>query len=120
MNDDLEYGNKENVNWNNINSYSLSNSDYTAVIKDSYRNLYYRIVYLRPSLEDVKKGKRVPDFSVIVINENLDIIVEKKFNSTIYSHTIIIPNEKGLAIARKDLYNLNDNKLTFSFFNIKK
>lgn len=119
FNENPIYGNEKSADWNRINNYSASNSDYAALLHDKYKNLFYRIVYLRNSIEDVKLGKRVPNFSIIVLDNNYKILLEKKFKSDIYSPELILISKKGIMIARKDLYYLDNDNLVFDIFNVE-
>jgi hypothetical protein len=120
MNNDKLYGNKNSADWKKINSYSLTSSDYNSIIFDKFNKLYYRIIYLRPDLNKYISGERKPDFSIIVLDDKFNILGEQKFNSKIYSNNFILVSKSGLAIARKDLYEEDNNKLTFSIFKLKK
>jgi len=112
------YGSGSSPDWGKINSYSLSNSDYTALISHPNKKQYYRIVYIRPSQGDVTTGKKIPDFSVIVFDEKHQIQGEQRFSSSKFDHTLVMATEGGLAIARKDLYDENNEELVFSIFNL--
>jgi len=99
-------------------AYSLSNSDFSKIIYDSFRNMYYRICFIRPSLEEVKSGRTVSDFSVIILDENFKKLGEQKFSSNDFDNSMIFCLEEGLALARKDLYNKNEEAVTFSIYGL--
>ncbi|UAM98042.1 DUF4221 domain-containing protein [Polaribacter litorisediminis] len=120
MNNDKLYGNKNIADWKKINSYSLTSSDYNSIIFDKFNKLYYRVVYLRPDLDKYISGDRKPDFSIIVLDEKFNVLGEQKFDSNTFSNNFILVSKEGLAIARKDLYEQDNDKLTFSIFKLIK
>ena len=100
-------------------NFSLSQSDHTAILYHDTLNLFFVINYLRPDLENVRKDYKIPDFSVAFFDEKFQKLGERKFKSKKYFHTLIFKHKKGLMIGRRDLYRKNENKLTFSIFEIK-
>ena len=112
----IDYILSENRDFKNEDMFSFSNSDYAKTIYDEYNNLYYRFTYLRPELEEVKRGNTMPDFSIIICDENFKKIGETKFSSDQFDVSMTGVTKEGLLIARRDLYNLNDNEFTFNVF----
>ena len=99
--------------------FSMSTSDYPGIIYDHYKNLYYRISYLRPSLDVVKTGYRLPNFSFIIMNPAFEKIGEVKFDSRIYDQSMIFVSEDGINLARKDLYSQDENSLSYEYFAVE-
>ena len=109
---------KKNRDWEKEKMYSKSTSDYSKVMYDAKNNLYYRIVYIRPSEEDVKSGNGVLNFSVIITDDKFQKLGEQKFSSKTHTNSMILVSDLGLMIARRDLYNKDEDKMTFSIFNV--
>ncbi len=119
MYDNIRYTYSSNRDWEKEKIYSLSNFEYSALHYDEYRDLYYRIVFIRKSLEDVKRGEVVPDFSIIVFNDKLEKIGETEvLDGKKYDSAKMVILKEGLAIVRLDLYKENDSELSFSVFKI--
>ncbi len=117
---DIDYGFAKNPEYNKINEFTLSNSDYTLMRYDPYQSVYYRVVNIRPSKADVKRGQTTPNISIIVLDSNFNKIGEQFFDTKKYDRAMILVSKKGLLIARKDLYDKNEDELSFSIFKIKK
>ncbi len=118
---DLEYAFKQDRNFKQEDEFSLTNSDYFRIIYDEYNNYYYRFALVRPTLEEKRRGVVFPDFSIIILNKNFEKLGEQVFSSSVYDNNTVGVTDKGLLIARKDLYNTNEDEITFSVFNpIKK
>lgn len=116
----LNYGLRKNRDFNKEDIFSLSNSDYPSLLYDSYRDLYYRVVYIRPDKTKVKKGDTLANFSIITLDSKFNILSEDFFSSKTHDNSMIVVFEEGLAIARKDLYELDEKSLTFSIYEYKK
>lgn len=104
-------------------NFSLSESDHTALLYHDKLKLFFVINYLRPTLNEVRNGIKIPDFSVAYFDDNFQKLGEHKFKSRKYFHTLIFKHKKGVMIGRRDLYRKNENKLSFSVFrfeNVKK
>jgi hypothetical protein len=114
---DLEYAFKQDRDFKREDNFSLTNSDYFRIIYDEHNEYYYRFTYIRPTLEERTKGFVFPDFSIIILNKDFEKLGEQVFSSTIYDNNTVGVTDKGLLIARKDLYNTNEDEITFSVFN---
>ncbi len=117
---DVSYEFSKELDYNKIGTFSLSASDYSKIFYDPYQSVYYRIVYIRPSKEEVRKGKRRSSFSIIVFDSKFNKIGEQFFDTRKYIGAMIFISKKGLLIARKDLYDENEDELSFSAFKVKK
>lgn len=100
--------------------FSLSTSDFAGLLVDEKKEMIYRIAYIRPSLEKVQNGDRIPDFSVIVLDENLKKLAEKRFDGKIYDCEMIFVSDEGLNIFRKDLYLQDENFMSFEVWSLEK
>lgn len=101
------------IDYKVLEAESLARSDFAGILFDQFNNFYYRIAYIRPTIEEVKSGKTAANFSIIIFDQNLKKIGEDYFSSKKYDNTMIFVTSKGLNIARKDLYNENEDLLQF-------
>ena len=98
---------------------------YWHIMYDKYRNVYYRFAEMPYKLApnespyDEPKGK---EFSVIVLNEDFEIIGETKFPGKKYFYKMSFVGREGLYISENNLENpqFDENKLVFTCFKIKK
>ncbi len=104
--------------WNERKEFSLTNSDYTSIIYDKYKDIYYRIAYIRPSLFDYRSGNRTVDISLIILDKNLKKVGEQKIDGKIYDISMLFVSNKGINIARKDLFEKNENFISYDLFSI--
>lgn len=89
---------------NQILKETCETSSYGNIIYDKYRNIYYRIAY--PDVEFEKdddflavfRGGRA-QFSIIVLDKNLNIIGETLFPSNTYNPNILFVDKDGLYIS---------------------
>lgn len=104
---------------------NLELARYGDLIYDSYREVYYRFVYPKTTLNDHINwwGKSVygrKKFSVIILNKNFQIIGETLFPESIYNSYVFFVHKDGLYISR-DYQMLNDQSedyMTFELFNL--
>jgi hypothetical protein len=99
-------------------NHALSTSDFRGIYFDRNRKLYYRVALIRPDFEKLSVSK-VPNFSIIIMNEQLEKIGERFFSSSIYDPAHIFLSSEGINLFRKDLYGKNENKITFEVFEPK-
>ena len=98
---------------------------YWHIMYDKYRDVYYRFAEMPYKLApnespyDEPKGK---EFSVIVLNEDFEIIGETKFPGKKYFYKMSFVGREGLYISENNLENpqFDENKLVFTCFKIKK
>lgn len=93
--------------------YSLTNSDFRRIIFDPYRQFYYRIAYIRPSVDQFRSGQRLTDFSISILDRSFRKVGERKFDSDKYSPSSILLSEDGLLLGRTDLYANDENLMSF-------
>lgn len=110
------------INHNVVNpekkEYGLTNSDFNKIISDPYRGYYYRVAYIRPTLEEFRSGNTVIDFSISVLTEDFKKIGEKLFDGSIYRPSMIFSGKGGLYIGRTDLYSQDEDIMPFSLFKL--
>ncbi|MCE7055730.1 DUF4221 domain-containing protein [Algoriphagus sp. AGSA1] len=99
-----------------LKNHALSNSDFAGILYDQFRNYYYRIAYIRPTIDEVKSGKTIPELSIIILDENLNKVGEDLFSSKIYDNSLLFISSSGLNIARKDLFEADENFIFFDTF----
>ncbi len=116
--EDSDYFLSVNQNEKNVeeDNYSLSTSDFAGILTDKWNNLIYRIAYIRPTLAEVQGGIKIPDFSIIILNQKFEKVGEMKFDGKIYDCSMIFISADGLNIFRKDLYSQNEDFLSFEVF----
>lgn len=120
MFNDVEYAIKTDRDYGEEDIFSFSNSDFSKLIYDRYKNLYYRVAFIRPNENEVKIGDKIPDFSIIITDNNLKKIGESKFSGKIYDVSMMSVTEHGIWLPRKDYYTLDQSKIIFSLFELKK
>lgn len=97
---------------------------YWHVMYDKYRDVYYRFVEMPYELApdespyDEPRGK---EFSVIVLNNQFEIIGETKFPGKKYFYKMCFVGRDGLYISENNLANpdFDEDKLVFTCFKIK-
>ena len=119
MYEDIEYAFSENRDFDKENDYSFSHSDYMTMMYNNVEDVYYRLTYVRPNLEQVQSKTGKTDFSVIILDKTFKKLGEERFSSDIYDTWMILNSELGLLLARKDLYAENEDELVFSIFNLE-
>jgi hypothetical protein len=97
----------------NETNHAFSTSEYRGIIYDEWRELFYRVALIRPSIETVISGDRRFSFSIIIFNENYEKVGETKLPNDKYDPSSIFLTMDGLAIFRKDLYSDNEDVLAF-------
>lgn len=95
-------------------------ASYGSIIYDKYRRVYYRIFYPniplgveRDYLELLRTGRK--QFSIIVLNENLEIMGETLFPEYTFNPNLFMVLEDGLYLSTSHIKNPNysDNELCF-------
>lgn len=97
----------------NETNHAFSSSEYRGIIYDEWRELFYRVALIRPSIETVISGDRRFSFSIIIFNENYEKVGETKLPNDKYDPSSIFLTREGLAVFRKDLYSENEDMLVF-------
>jgi len=100
--------------------YGYSHSDYSTIRYDKFRDIYYRVAFIRPTEYEILKGNSKLHFSIIVFDNKLNRLGETElFSSSIYNTSKIVIFPEGLGLIRRDKYDKNDSELTFSIFKIE-
>lgn len=95
--------------------YSMSTSDYRGIYYDQHNSLYYRVALIRPTLERLSVS-RVPDFSIIILNERFEKLGERLFSSKVYDPSKIFLSSTGINLFRRDMHDENENKIAIEVF----
>jgi hypothetical protein len=98
------------------NIHAFSTSEYRGIIYDHWRNLFYRVALIRPSIERVLAGDKKFSFSIVVFDKDFQKIGETSFTTDTYDPSSIFLTRDGLAIFRKYLYAQNEDILVFDVF----
>lgn len=104
------------------NKFFLEKTNYNRIIFDKYRNKYYRIVQIgrpiengiNPNLEEFHLNK----FSIIVLDENFEVLNEINFPPRQYNPYQLFVAEKGIYIPKTNIYydGLSDEKINIDIF----
>jgi hypothetical protein len=100
-------------------TWSLTNPDFSYLLKDPATDFFIRMAYVRPSIDEFKSGIKTPRYSYIIFDKNYqkvgETIIPKGYKGELYFMT-----NKGLHIANLKRYNDgNEDQLTFGIFQIK-
>lgn len=101
------------------------NPNYGNLLYDKYRKIYYRICYPKTKTNNNENHMELWDFgrkifSIIILDENFNIIGETLFPEYTYNSNLMFIDEKGLYISENHYKNpnYNDNKLVFRLFKV--
>jgi DNA-binding XRE family transcriptional regulator len=121
MDEDIKFGTKprDDSFYSIQDVYSFSNSDFAGLLYDQFRNVYYRIVYARPTLDEVKNGDWIPDISIITFDRQFQILSEILLEKEKYDPSMMGISRNGLLIARKDLFSNDENNLSLEIFRLQ-
>ncbi|WP_026953190.1 DUF4221 family protein [Algoriphagus mannitolivorans] len=84
-------------------NYAFASSRYGSILYDSYRDVYYRFAF--PSLPDASiadirsQGNALGSFVVMVLDSDLKVITEKKFEPGKYHPDNVFIGKKGLYLS---------------------
>lgn len=122
FNNDVKYGLSKNRNFKKEDIFSLTTPDYQSIKYDKYRNVFYRIVHVRRTKEEVRLNNLLfsPNISIILLDSNYVKIGEVLLDGGKYHHVMIDVCKEGLAIARRDYYKKNENELVFEILKLEK
>lgn len=100
-------------------------ASYEVIKYDSYKDIYYVIVQLpltKDQINSVKNPFTLNPFSLIVLDNSFNILVERKFEGGIYNYLDFFVTKEGLWLSKNSPHNPNfdENKLRFSLINIIK
>lgn len=106
--------------------YIVSKSSYGRLMYDTYRNLYYRFVLIgRPFAESEDfemTSSRKNRFSVLVLDNNFEVINEVTFPGSTYFNYSAFVGKKGLYLPKINSYNknLSEDYITYDIFDFEK
>lgn len=104
------------------NRLTISQTHYPRLIYDPYRRLYYRFAHIARAYDpneliDHKSIQKNP-FSVIVLDEDFNIIKEVIFPGSTYNLYKAFVAEEGLYLPKTNIFyiNLNEDEVTYEIF----
>lgn len=108
------------------NCTEMEEPRYGNILYDPYRKVYYRIAYPKAEIE---KGINCfelssfggKNFSVIILNEDLEIIGETLMPDYTYNPTLCFVRPDGLYISESHIFNpdFDENELSFRLFSFE-
>lgn len=96
--------------------YAMTNPDYNWLIYDEENNVYIRLCYLRPTKDQFLKGARRSNFSLVILDSNLETIGETFLSGGLFRSSSFFYNAHGLHIFSEDKTSRNENEVVFSIF----
>lgn len=103
------------------------NPNYGNIFYDPFRKVYYRIAYPKTKISNQIRPLELMDFgrqefSIIILDEKLNVIGETNFPPNIYNSTLIFIKEDGLYISNSHYLNpdYSDDILGFTKFELIK
>lgn len=106
------------------NEYTGTNL-YYSIKYDKFRNLYYRILFLKPKV-DIKSVPGVPKFDnfpfvILVLDENFNIITEKLFSPMKYKPTQSFVGRDGFYLPLTNGFNpnLKEDLIQYEIYSVK-
>lgn len=97
--------------------YAVTNSEFGYLRAFPRNNLYVRMAYIRPSMEDYKSKKGVLNTSFIIFDNTFNKLGETLLGEE-YNSSYHFMNEKGLHIANIKTYEDDENFLIFDVYKI--
>ncbi|WP_296622876.1 DUF4221 family protein [Marivirga sp.] len=92
---------------------------YSGLKYDRWRKLYYRFAY-NPINKYADRSALGENASIIILNNEFEIIGESPINAKKYSFGITFINEDGLHLFNSDQYNkVDDSRFSFDLFKLK-
>lgn len=102
------------------------NPNYGSLLFDPYRKVYYRIAYPKTEVDKSIRGMELmqygrKNFSMIILDEEFNIIGETLFPDYTYNSTLMFIREDGLYISDSHYLNpdFSDDVLSFRKFELK-
>ena len=109
----IDKGIARKINEESYKEWALTNSDYGSLIFDISTGLFLRTVYLRPSVKKYRAGQKVPQYSFIIFNDQLEVLGESLIQSGLCGELYFV-NEVGI-----HFLNPTENKTTFTVYKLK-
>ncbi len=118
--------NDKNTSFKKGRHHYLETPKYYKIAFDKYLNIYYRFVLLPIETEQTKDYHpflhfEMP-FSIIVLDDDFNILIEQKFEKKIYDCSDYFINEQGLWISNNNSYNpeFDENRISYTLFELAK
>lgn len=99
-------------------NYVLTNSEFHFIVKDPSTGNFIRMGYLRP--KEIDKNSQYPSPSIYLILNNEYNKIGETIIPEKYRGDIFFINEIGLHVLDSDKSQLDENKMVFGLFQIKK
>jgi hypothetical protein len=89
---------------------------YVNLVHDSYNRLYYRIAKHANEKNENKSMHRMESaWSIIVFNEQFNILGEVLMPEKVYNYLQILPTSKGLLISKENPYSPTNKEEVYEF-----
>jgi hypothetical protein len=115
----------KDVDSRGFSEYAFAKSRYESLVFDTFRKVYYRFAY--PTIqvetdEELRSLRNSPGaFVVMVFDENLNFLTERKFEAGTYYPTNFFVGEKGLYISRShpDNPEIQEDEMAFELIKLE-
>lgn len=103
----------------------VSQTSYSYIFYDSYREVYYRFVNIRRDMVDADLEDQFPhlknDFSIIVLDKDFNFLTEKRFPGKIHYPYKSFFGEKGLYLSRTNPFyeGLNEDEVVYDVYEFR-
>lgn len=104
--------------YSKASEYTFSRSDFAKLLFDPYRELYYRITFIRQDFDSQKDPYPSLELSIIVCDKNFNKLTEQKFKPQTYSAYLSV-SSKGLAMIPLDKAKRSSKELRVDYFTLK-
>ncbi|MGY6520895.1 MAG: DUF4221 family protein [Mongoliitalea sp.] len=100
----------------------VSQTTYSSLIYDAYRDVYYRFVTIGREVEDSDFEEQFPqvknEFSVIVLDKDFNLLTEKRFPGKIHKPYNSFVGKKGLYLSRTNSFyeGLNEDEVVLDIY----
>lgn len=109
----------KDVDGRGFNEYSFTKSRYESLVFDPYRKVYYRFAFPTITVESddqLRALRSAPGpFVVMVLDEELNVLTERRFDAGIYLPSNFFVGEKGLHLSLNHPDNPENKEDEFAF-----
>lgn len=104
--------------------YLFGSDHYESLLYDEFRNIYYRFAFPQQeteNMEELNQLREAPNsFSVMILNENLDVIYEVLFDESKHIPNNVFIGENGLYISTShpNNYDNEEDKVVFDLIEL--
>src|SRR5690606_14432114 len=112
------------VDGRGFSEYFFAKSRYESMIHDPYRNVFYRFAFPTVAVESDEELRALRSspgaFVVMVLDEDLNILTEKRFEAGTYLPSNFFVGEKGLYLSlnHPDGPENKEDRLTFELIRL--